>query len=75
MNGDNQLHLGVICRHSVEEADCGLGCMCDVPRTLDRLRTPVAGGSGRTPCRRRGSKLKGFFCAPGLIFGPGLDGR
>ena len=26
MNGDNRLHLGVICRQSVEEADC-LGCM------------------------------------------------
>jgi len=28
MNGDNQLHLGVICRQSVEEA-YGLGCMCE----------------------------------------------
>ena len=28
MNGDNRLHLGVICRQSVEEADC-LGCMCE----------------------------------------------
>ena len=28
MNGDNQLHLGVICRQSVEEADQShLGCM------------------------------------------------
>ena len=26
MNGDNRLHLGVICRQSVDEAE-GLGCM------------------------------------------------
>ena len=26
MNGDNRLHLGVICRQSVEEAE-GLGCL------------------------------------------------
>ena len=25
MNGDNQLHLGVICRHSVQEADVWFG--------------------------------------------------
>ena len=44
MNGDNRLHLGVICRQSVEEADC-LGCMCErcapdsgsAPHTYQRL--------------------------------------
>jgi hypothetical protein len=35
MNGDNRLHLGVICRQSVEEADFCLGCMRErLHRTL-----------------------------------------
>ena len=49
MNGDNRLHLGVICRQSVEEADCWAVCVRDVHRTLDRLRTPAGdlGGPAR----------------------------
>jgi len=43
MNGDNQLHLGVMCRQSVEEAD-GLGCMC----------ARCASDSGSAPCSCRG---------------------
>ena len=62
MNGDNQLHLGVVCCQSVEEAhQTGWAvCVRDAHRTLDRLRTP-ASGSWRpgTPCRCRGSKCKG----------------
>ena len=46
MTGDNRLHLGVICRQSVEEADVVWAvCVRDVHRTLHWLRIP-AGGSG-----------------------------
>ena len=49
MNGDNRLHLGVICQ-SVEEADVVWAvCVRDVHRTLDRLRIPAwaLGGPAR----------------------------
>ena len=50
MNGDNRLHLGVICRQSVEEADVVWAvCVRDVHWTLDRLRIPAGalGGPAR----------------------------
>ena len=78
MNGDNRLHLGVICRQSVEEAVRWFGCMCvDVHRTLDRLRTS-ASGSGH-PARHAdavGASARACFtfCAPGLILRH-VDGR
>ena len=46
MNGDNRLHLGVICRQSVEEADC-LGCMCERCAPDSGSAPYSAGGSGR----------------------------
>ena len=47
MNGDNQLHLGVMCRQSVEEAD-GLSCMC--------ARCAPDSGSAPCSCRRLGGR-------------------
>ena len=71
MNGDNQLHLGVICRQSVEEANVVWAvCERDLPRTLDRPRTP-AGGSGRPPeCHAvaRREQVQGLLVHSGADF-------
>ena len=74
MNGDNRLHLGVICRQSVEEADC-LGCMCERYAPDSGSAPCICLGllaALHAPCRRRGSELKGFLCTPGLIFGQSI---
>ena len=72
MNGDNQLHLGVICRHSVQEADVWFGLyvweMC-TGLWIGSAHLPAALGRPARHAVAVGASYKGFFCAPGLIFG------
>ena len=74
MNGDNRLHLGVICRQSVEEADFVWAvCVRDCTGLwIGSAYLTGALAALHSPCRRRGSELKGFLCAPGLIFGQSI---
>ena len=69
MNGDNRLHLGVICRQSVEEADLDWAvCVRDVHRTLDRLRTLLGALAGRHAMPSPWAQVQGLLLRSGLDF-------
>ena len=69
MNGDNRLHLGVICRQSVEEAD-GLGCMCEMCTGLwiGSALLPAALWAGRHAMASPWEQVQGLLLRSGADF-------